>query len=79
MHFRDGFTVNRQQSGLHVAERGGSSSTHEVGRGVDMPAFGNNLPDHVNPRVVSEVSSRTFVVGTILPVSGVVVRYYGFK
>jgi hypothetical protein len=44
-----------------------------------MSAFGNYLPDHVNPRVVSEVSRRTFVVGTILPVSGVVVRYYGFK
>ena len=79
MPFRDGFTVNRQQSGLHVAERGGSSSTHETGRGVDMPASGNDLPDHVDPRVVSEIFCRTFVVGTILLVSGVVVRYYGFK
>ena len=79
MHFCDGFTVNRQQSSLHVAERGGSSSTHETGRSVDMPAVGTDLPDHVKPRVACEVSSRAFVVGTILPVSGVVVRYYGFK
>jgi hypothetical protein len=79
MHFCDGFMVNRQQSGLHVAERGGSSSTHEPGRVVDMAALGNDLADNVEPRVVCEVSSCAFVIRTILPLSGVMVLYYCLK
>jgi hypothetical protein len=79
MHFCDGFTVNRQQSGLHVAERGSSSSAHEPGRGVDMAAFGDDLAHNVEPRVVCEVSSCAFVVRTILPVSGVMVLFYGLE
>ena len=79
MHLCDGFAVNRQQSGLHVAEGGGSSRTNEPGRDVYVAAFGNDLADHVKPRVVCEVSRRAFFVGAILPVSGVVVLYYCLK
>ena len=76
MHFCDGFIVNRQQSGWHVAERGRSSSAYETGQGVDVAAFGDDLVYNVEPGVVCEVFCCAFGVRTILPVSGVVVLYY---
>ena len=79
MHFCDGFIVNRQQSGLHVAEWGTSSCAHEIGRGVDMTAFGDDLAHNSKPQVVCEVSRCAFFVRTIFPVSGVMILYDGLQ
>ena len=72
MHFCDGFIVNRWHVGLHVAEWGSSSCAHEIGRGVDMAAFGNNW------RTISNRGSftRCSFIRAIFPVSGVMVLYY---
>ena len=77
MHFCDGFIVNRWQVGLHVVEWGSSSCAYEIGRGVDMAAFGNDLAHNIKPRVVCEVSRCAFFIRAIFPVSGVMVLYDG--
>ena len=78
MHFCDGFIVNRWQVGLHVAEWDSLSFAHEIGRGVDMAAFGNDLAHNIKPQVVFGVSRRcAFFIRAIFPVSGVMVLYDG--
>ncbi len=62
-----------------MAEWGGASSAYEVGRGIDMPAFGCGLVHIIKPRVVRKVSRRALFIRTIFPVSGVMVLYDGFE
>ena len=51
--FCDGFVVDRYVAvGLYVAEWGGSSRAHEVGRGIDVSAFGDYLAHNIKPWVV---------------------------
>ncbi len=37
-----------------MAEWGGSSRAHEVGRGIEMSAFGNYLAHNIKPWVICE-------------------------
>ena len=65
--------------GLHVAEWGGSSRAHEVGRGIDVSAFGDYLAHNIKPWVVCKERRDALLIRAIFPVSGMMVLEYGLE